>query len=324
MKFDRIPLSSCKKIKNENDIPGNFTSVRGEYIVPGENRTGFYKLNCSIENNEDLRELLASILLKSINIPAADILPIYDDEKQQNGCISMSILKEGEMFLEDDVLKFFDIPEDLKKMEGIDKFIAIDLFRYSEQYNFSPEFLQERKKFLIDYVFISAFLGNDDIKTANCQVIYDSKSNTIRNPEYYDMGKSFFDSTYVGSFFTGQLATEVLQELYEKYPNEVEKISKRIEKLLNKEYIKNILMAPVFKDFNQENLKNIWSNLGHKITYISRQNELLYGISHDENSFITSLKQIKDTTKETDISLIDKAKIFLQALKTKMLGEISR
>ena len=324
MKFNRILLSSCKKIKNEEDIPGNFTSIRGEYILPSENRTGFYKLNSSFENNEDLRELLASILLKSINIPVADIMPIYDDEQQQNGCMSMSILKASEMFLEDDVLKFFDIPEDLKEIEGINKFIAMDLFRYSAQYNLSPEFLQERKKFLINYVFISAFLGNDDIKTANCQVIYDNKSGVVRNPEYYDMGMSFLDSTNVGTFFTGQLATEVLQELYEKYPNEVEDVSKKIEKSLNKDYIKNILMNEIFQDFNQETLKNIWSNLGYKITYISKQNESLYGILHDENSFITSLQQVEDTTKETDIYLIDKAKNFVQSLKTKMLGEINR
>ena len=47
MNFERINLSDCKKVKNEEDIPGNFTSVMGEYFVPTENRTGFYKLNSS-------------------------------------------------------------------------------------------------------------------------------------------------------------------------------------------------------------------------------------------------------------------------------------
>lgn len=55
MEYNRICLSSCSKIKDEDEIPGNFTSVMGEYFVPSMNRTGFYKLNSSFGNNPDLR-----------------------------------------------------------------------------------------------------------------------------------------------------------------------------------------------------------------------------------------------------------------------------
>ena len=116
--------------------------------------------------------MLASLLLKKINVPAADILLIYDDNKQENGCLSMNILKDGEYFLEDHPFEDMNFPESLKNLQGLDRFIETDLYRCSSKYNVTPEFLKERKKFLIQYVFVSAFLGNDDIKTANCQMIY--------------------------------------------------------------------------------------------------------------------------------------------------------
>lgn len=326
IKFDRIPLSSCTKVKDESDIPGNFTSVMGEYFVPSENRTGFYKLNCSFGNNPDLRELLASILLKSIDVPAADIILVYDDEMKDNGCISMSILQEGEQFLpidySIDVQK--NIPDNLM---GLDRFIATDLYSYSALYNLPPELLEERRKFLIEYAFISAFLGNDDIKSDNCQMIFNSKTGTIRNPEYYDMGMSFEDPTispgqrYPRYFWEDQLDMDALKELYEKYPKEVEEISKKIEKYLNKDYLREVLDNEVFKGLGQDTIDRIWANLGNKIAYISKQNELLYGMSHEQNSFITSLDEIEETTRGTNISLIDRAKSYLQSLKQKIFGK---
>ncbi len=58
----RFNLSEFKKME-EDDIPGNFTSGRGAYLIPDMNEIGFYKENeCMIgdEQDADLRELLAS------------------------------------------------------------------------------------------------------------------------------------------------------------------------------------------------------------------------------------------------------------------------
>lgn len=327
MKYNRICLSSCKKIKDETDIRGNFTSVMGEYFVPSMNRTGFYKLNSSFTNNPDLRELLASLLLKKIGVPAADILLVYDDNIQDNGCLSMNILKDGEYFLEDELFEDKYFPENLKKLHGLDSFVEGDLYRCSSKYNFSPELLEERRKFLIEYVFVSAFLGNDDVKTDNCQIIYNQKDGTIRNPEYYDMGMSFRGPDIVSRdsraryFFNNQLDMEVFQELYQKYPSEIEDISKRVEISLNKKEVRALLNEEVFQGFDKETRKKIWMDIGKKIAYISKQNELLYGIKHNQDTFLTLPEEVRDATKDTNISLTDKARLFLKTLKSKMLGE---
>ena len=45
MEITRFNLSDFKKLRGEWDIPGNSTSVRGEYLIPGMNITVFYKMN---------------------------------------------------------------------------------------------------------------------------------------------------------------------------------------------------------------------------------------------------------------------------------------
>lgn len=322
MQFDRVLLSSCSKIRNDDELAGNFSSVIGEYFIPTENKTGFYKTNTSPNSTSDLRELLASILLNKINVPASDILLAYDDENNEKGCISMNILNEGEQFLEIFPYPYEEIPQNLKEC-NLENFIESDLYVHKLKYNFTPELLQERKNFLVKYVFISAFLGNDDIKTDNCQAIFNEKNGTIRNPQYYDMGKSFKEKNVNGqarNFFQNQTDMEVLQELYEKYPEKIQDISEKIETSLDRTFIQKVLENQVFKDFAPETRKEIWQDMGEKITYISRQNELVYNKLHTENSFIISLKEINELTEKTDITLVDKAKVFLHSLKQRVLG----
>lgn len=45
MESKRLNLSELTQVREEKDIPGNFTSVRGEYFIPEINKTAFYKKN---------------------------------------------------------------------------------------------------------------------------------------------------------------------------------------------------------------------------------------------------------------------------------------
>ena len=63
--MDRIKLSDLTLVKDEDDILGNFTSVRGEYYIPQIGKTGFYKMNgCMMggDKDEDFRELISVYL----------------------------------------------------------------------------------------------------------------------------------------------------------------------------------------------------------------------------------------------------------------------
>lgn len=312
MNFVRRNLSEYKLITKEEEIPGNFTSVRGEYMDPLTKKAGFYKLNSSFWGQPDLRELLGSIILKSIGVPCADIELVYDDiMEKDNGCLSMSILKQGEQFVEQGD-SMFNYDDNLDFGEGIDAYIARDFYFYKKTLpNVPQQFWDERKNFLINYVFISAFLGNDDIKTDNCQIIYNSSNGTFRNPEYYDMGMSFSGLSHGRTFYEGKSDKDVLNEIYSKYPEQAKKISQNISKYLTKDYIKGILQNKVFETLSLEERKRIWSELGDKITTINKYNEMLYGERNSQNGFTIGHDDLIEVSKNTPSSWKDKARRFV-------------
>ena len=328
-KVHRVKLSDCQKVREENEIEGNFTSVIGEYYVPSAKRTGFFKLNKSFGNNPDLRELLASRLLKKIGIPVADVLLAYDDVNNEYGCLSMSVLEENEKFLELDIFAAIDDYKVFEGTYGIERFIQQDLYEYSKQHNIPPEFFEERRKYLIENAFISALLGNDDVKSDNCKIIYNAETGRLRNPPYYDMGMSFEgpamnpdrDKKNQRYFFHGQTDIEVLNELYHKYPHEVADISKRVAEKLDRDSIKKILSDEVFEGLSEETRERIWMHLGKKLSLIERKNRELYGIGKQKGSFMTSVDDVEDVARTAKLPLIERARAFLQRLRFKQIED---
>lgn len=321
MSFTRKNLSEYKKVKDEKDIPGNFTSVRGEYMDPATGKTGFYKLNASFWGEPDLRELLGSIILKSVGVPCADIELVYDDiEQNDNGCLSMSILKPGEQFVEQSnfIADYNNSPNFGK---GIDAYIARDIYYYQKTLPDVPqEFWNERKVFLINYAFASAFLGNDDIKADNCQIIFNNTDGTLRNPEYYDIGMAFSGLSCGRNFYEGKSDKDVLLEIYSKYPDQVKNLSQNIGKYLTKDYIKEILQDKVFETLFPEERKRIWSELGDKITLINKYNEMLYDEKNPKNGFIIKHEDLTELLEDTKMTWKDKAKQFIKNAKEKIVG----
>ena len=199
MSVDRIDLSECELVKDERDIPGCYTSVRGEYFIPAIGKTGFYKTNKSFFETVDLVEHLASSVLKKLEIPCADIVLAKNDADNDIGCFSMNVLEEDEHFIP---INFQMITgEGRVDFRGIQRLVASDIENYKTQYPEIPaDVLEERRDFLKKYIFISAFLGNYDVATSNCQLVYNEKTGEYRNPAYYDMGMSFSGKSYGGSF----------------------------------------------------------------------------------------------------------------------------
>ena len=326
----RIKLSDCVKVRKEEEIEGKFTSVIGEYYVPSEKKTGFFKTDSSFYNHSDLRELLASRLLKKMEIPCADILLAYDDTNSEEGCLSMNILGENERFLELDIFSQMD-DEKFEGVYGLERFLQRDLYSYSKQHNIPTAFLEKRRIYLLENAFISAFLGNDDVKTENCKIVYNEKTGEYRNPEYYDMGMSFEgpaidkekDEKHQRYFFDERTDIETLNELYHKYPHEIAGISRKIAERIDREAVKKILSDEVFEELDEETRKRIWLHIGKKISLISRRNKELYGINLKKGSFATSLEDVESTIRTAKVPLIERTKNFLQRLRLKEMGDRS-
>lgn len=304
--MERLELSEVKLVKEEGHILGNFTSVIGEYYIPQIDKTAFFKLNgCVIggEETEDLRELLASKIMGRIGFPHADILLAKDDE-QNNGCLSINILKKGEYFAE---------PKGpYAAINNVEDFINDDLRQISTIQGITEEDLKARKEYLLKYLLISALILNTDLKMDNMFIIKNTLTGTFRNPEYYDMGASFVEGER--SFFYRFSANQIIEQLYEMYPTWIVPFGRQIQEKLTKSEVKELLGEEVFKGFSKETIKSIRTGLFDRIDLIKMLN------SKEKNNFLYGIDDLHNATKDTDLSLRDKVKIGLLRFRDKIIG----
>ena len=306
----RLKLSNAELVKSEEDIPGNFTSVKGEYYIPDIGKTGFYKLNgCMIDakNDEDLRELLAARLMDQIGFPHSDIVLVMD-ENGQKGCLSVNILNESEEFVQPIENGIYFGP-----IYNVEDFINNDLAQISLISGIDSEDLRIRKEYLLKYLLISAFISNTDIKMDNMMIIKNNNTGNFRNPEYYDMGIAFIEKNH-RKFFSKYSSNQVIEELYEEYPSQIVPLGKMIEEKLNVNFIESLLQEETFDGFSSENKKLIKEQLIDRINWIKKLN------TREQNNFKFGTNEIHEISKEMNMSLRDSAVEFMLKIKNKILG----
>lgn len=306
----RLKLSQTELVKNEDNILGNFTSVRGEYYIPDIGKTGFYKLNgCMLDarDDEDLRELLAARLMDRIGFLHSDII-LATDENGQNGCLSVNILNENEEFVEPSKKGI-----QYRAINNIDDFINWDLEQISSIPGINSEDLRMRKEYLLKYLLISAFISNTDIKMDNMMIIKNNRTGIFRNPEYYDMGIAFIENND-RRFFSKYSSNQVIQYLYETYPSQIVPFGKIIEEKLNQDFIESLLKEEAFDGFSSENKKIIKNQLFDRIDYVKQLN------TRGENNFIFPTNEIHEISKEIPLTLRDRVAVFMCKIKNKIFG----
>lgn len=308
--MERLNLSQMQLAKEEDKIPGNFTSVRGEYYIPDIGKTGFYKLNgCMLDarDDEDLRELLAARLMDRIGFLHSDII-LATDENGQNGCLSVNILNENEEFVEPSKKGI-----QYRAINNIDDFINWDLEQISSIPGINSEDLRMRKEYLLKYLLISAFISNTDIKMDNMMIIKNNRTGIFRNPEYYDMGIAFIEKND-RRFFSKYSSNQVIQYLYETYPSQIVPFGKIIEEKLNQDFIESLLKEEAFDGFSSENKKIIKNQLFDRIDYVKQLN------TRGENNFIFPTNEIHEISKEIPLTLRDRVAVFMCKIKNKIFG----
>ncbi|MCI8640444.1 MAG: hypothetical protein HFJ59_01005 [Clostridia bacterium] len=311
----RFNLSEFKKVLEEDDIHGNFTSVRGAYLIPNINQVGFYKKdNCTVTNS-DLRELLAMKVLEIIGMPHADIVPIYDEENKNNGCFSLNILKESEMFI--------SLPSETGQVNTVKKIIENDIKGISKLCNIDSETIKGRKEYIAQYLFASALLANTDIKEDNREIIYNKKTGKYRNAEYYDAGNSFMPSQDSFYGMNGKNSEKILSELYKDYAVEIFPLAQQTEQKLTKSKITELTSDSIYDGFDKEVKKDIVNELNNRVNLITRYNHNIIDYGMAEPPMI-SIDDIKEGTKDIEISLKDRVKGFILKIKDKIITKGSK
>lgn len=320
MKYKRFNLSEFMKLRDEDHISGNFTSVRGEYYIPYLNKTGFYKVNGCMDNaknDEDLRELFASHILDEIGFPHADIVPIFDDTHNCNGCLSLNILKNGETFAISQ-----SIPHE-KSFSHVGEFISHDLKEVSSLPGITEKDLKERKNFLARYLYVSAILQNTDIRSDNRCMIYNPQNHTYRIPEYYDAGISFSSDPDFSAFISDMSSADLLKELYEDYAVEIFPLAQKVEYSLTPEKINELLEPYIFSGFSPDTKKQIICELNDRISLSKQYNHNILTYGRVE-PYTISMEDIEKRTKGISVSMKDSVKNYILSLREKFFGKGER
>lgn len=314
----RFNLSEFKKVMEEDNIDRKATSIKGAYFIPDMNEIGYYKENGGMlfgaENDADLRELLSAEILDVIGMPHAKIIPIYDDENKRNGCFSINILKDNEVFAK--------IPYKTIPFNTVKELIENDIENISKMPNISPEMLQARRKYVAEYLFTSALLSNTDTKINNRHMIINLETGEYRNSEYYDAGVSFL-SNQDRFFLNGKNSEKILSELYKDYAVEIFPLAQQTEQALTKSKIMELMSDSIYDGFDKDVKKDIAIGLNNRVKLITRYNHniLEYGMAEPPT---IPIEDINEDTKDMDISLKDKVISFIQNIKNKIIKKDNR
>lgn len=318
MSIERIKLSELKKIRDEEDIEGYFTSVEGEYDLPERGKTAFYKESghtMDAHNDEDLREMLSSQILDIVEIPHADIVPVYDDIENSNGCLSVNILGENEEFRRPPKVSYND-PKTAKE------FIENDLVEISGLPGITQDMIENRRSYLARMLFTSALLSNVDVSADNSQMIYNKQTGKYRNPEAYDFGLSFVPSSR-RKMFLEECPEDVLEYLYENYSSDILTYAIQTEKNLTSEKVSELLSDPIYDGFDNLTRTEILTGMSRRIDLIKEKNRDIAEKKESEKPVI-STKDIYSKVKGSKVSLKDKISNFISNLKNKIIGRDNR
>lgn len=301
--YIRIDINECLKVKDESDIPGNFTSVIGEFKLPKSNKTAFYKEDgCMLAANKDesIRELLASEILDILEVPHASITLAYDSKNQSTGCLSHSILNENEAFIENESY--------LTPTTDIESYVDREIQNISRFQNVTVDMINNRKKTVINQIYINCLLNNCDIKPDNMQLIYNNKTGQIRSSECYDFGIAFSNEN---SFIYNKTYEAMMQELYSKYYEEIKDLSETVKQKLTPEKLNEVLLKTVYQEGFKGKALDILNGLNNRIEL---SNEYVNEMNNLRENKTLSVETIGQKCSNVNVLLKDKVSNFINSL----------
>ena len=302
-KHIRVDINDCLKVKDESDIPGNFTSVIGEFKLPKSNKTAFYKKDgCMLaaNNDESIRELLASEILDILEVPHAEITLAYDSNNQSTGCLSHSILKEDESFINNEFC--------VTPITDIESYVDREMQNIGRFQNVTANMINNRKRTVVNQIYINCLLNNCDIKPDNMQLIFNNKNGQIRSSECYDFGLAFSDEN---SFIYNKTYESMMQELYSKYYDEIKDLSECVKQRLTPEKLNEFLSETVYQEGFKGKLSDIINKLNDRVQlsnkYLDKTNSL-------NNNQTLSTEVIRQKCSDVSVSLKNSVSNFINNL----------
>ena len=220
------------------------------------NGTGVLKQTGAVLDVEhaDLRTLLATTILKSCDVPCADV-DLYVDDAGKHYWISYDVLEQNQEHIE---LIYSGNILDSKDKEEVFNYYFKHVFLpvivlpgiTLEQYNLI-------KKSILENYFMNIIVGNYDDKSDNMKIIYDKGTKQYMPPIGYDYGTSFApDSLINNGIFGCLLPNEVMYFLIKNHYNDLKEIIGKVTKTLTSEKVIELLSDEVYEPLNQMAMYN--------------------------------------------------------------------
>ena len=212
-------------------------------------KKGIYKENgCMLGiTNEDIREKLASDILKYMNISCADIDLVYDESLQQNACFSNYIIQDNEQLITPNVHNMEE--NDSDKIEGYCKAYVNSVKQLTDD----ETVIQACRKNFLKYTYMCCILDSYDLKSDNLPIVYNTSTKQYKPSPWFDFGTAFApNSDKRSSFFADMHTDEVMETLFKNHYEDIKDIANKVHTFLTPENL-NILFS---KDYLLDSLES--------------------------------------------------------------------
>lgn len=277
---------------NRNDIVeiGRLTQGTSAAFIGLNTKTGrkgIYKENGCIlgVSNDDVREKLASDMLKALDIDSANIDLVYDDELEENACFSNYVIEENEELVTP-IAKGIDDESDDK----IESFFA-GYIEGVKQFSSDENLLKACRQNFYNYTYMCCIMDSYDLKTDNLPLVHNKDDNSYRPSPWFDFGTAF--DTQAGqrsSFFTQMSTGEVMETLFENHYEDIKDISTKVHKTLTSEKLNELFSSDyLVETLDSSELSNMQARIN---LLLAKSKELEQRITNPSKFklFISNLK----------------------------------
>lgn len=224
--------------------------------------------------DQDIMEMLSSLILSKIGIDCVDVDLGYDKLSRKKCCLVTSYLKfEGDHSY--DMFEWTTLTGD----DALEKSINQVFFKYQNLYGIDENNLENLKKSYIRILLGKCIIENFDSKLENIGLIFNEKDLSYRLPPSFDNGFAFksYNSFVEPVCFVGNQFFEI-QEIIEyiiiNYFDYVADIIPRLESFVENDLLKTVSLFE--RDIIPEKQQYI-------ISYIQKVNNQIQSLINEKN-----------------------------------------
>lgn len=252
------------------------------------NKKGIYKENGCILgiDNDDIREKLSSDILRTLEIPCADIDLVYDEQNNRNSYFSNYIIEDNEELI---------VP-DTSGLEGSSKDPIDNLYeRYIggvRKLTTDEQALASARKNFYSYTYMCCILDSYDIKPDNLPLVHNKETSALYPAPWFDFGTAFCKDHKSAPIY--EMSTDKMMEsLFKNHYEDIKEVVGKVNTTLTQDKLNELFSNEyLIETFSEGEIKKIRSRLDSQIAK-SKGLEIITSKGRSPNKFKSFILSIK-------------------------------